>query len=239
MDTDTLMKDIALGHPACARVLDALPLNYCCDGGGRLSLAEASLAAGLDAAAVLARLEQAQIQAPAAEPRRDTSSATALIRHLLATHHAFTRAELARLETLLDKLVNRHAEARPELKAIQACFLALRDDLLPHLKKEEIILFPYIEALQQHRLEGGPMPAACFGTLANPLRQMESEHQAVGGLLKQLRQTTRDYAPPPDVCSSYRVALQALEGLEADLLRHIRLENDVLFPQARELAATA
>ncbi len=239
MDTHTLMKDIALGHPACARVLDGLPLNYCCDSGGRLSLAQACQAAGLDAEAVLAELQQAQVQAPAAAPQWGLGQASALVRHILDTHHAYTRSELARLEPLLDRLVGRHGEARPELQAIRACFLDLRDDLLPHLWKEENILFPYIEALEQHCLGGTDLPPACFGAIDNPLRQMASEHEAVGGLLKQLRQTTHSYARPATLCSGYRVALQALEALEADLLWHIHLENDVLFPGVRELAAMA
>jgi len=48
MDTNTLMKEIALGHHACARVLDTLGLNYCCDGGGRLGLEQACQIVGQD-----------------------------------------------------------------------------------------------------------------------------------------------------------------------------------------------
>ena len=69
-------------------------------------------------------------------------------------------------------------------------------------------------------------------------RQMESEHAAVAGLLQKLRQATSGYLPPADLCTSYRIALQAMENLEADLLRHIQLENEVLFPQAMALAQT-
>ena len=140
-------------------------------------------------------------------------------------------------EIMLERLVRRHAEARPELNGIQSVFHDLRDDLIPHLMKEESILFPYIEALEKHKLEGTPLPPACFGIIDNPLRQMESEHAAVTGLLQRLRQATSDYVPPADLCTSYRIALQAMENLEADLLRHIQLENEVLFPRAREMAS--
>ncbi len=235
MDTHTLMKEIALGHPACARVLDNLRLNYCCDGGGRLGLEQACQAAGQDPEAVLACLKQAQI--PDTLSEWDGSSATSLIRHIVDTHHVFTRDQLAHLEIMLERLVRRHAEARPELNGIQSVFHDLRDDLIPHLMKEESILFPYIEALEKHKLEGTPLPPACFGIIDNPLRQMESEHAAVTGLLQRLRQATSDYVPPADLCTSYRIALQAMENLEADLLRHIQLENEVLFPRAREMAS--
>ncbi len=234
MDSSTLMKEIALGSPACARVLDTLRVNYCCDGGGRLGLEQACQAAGQDARAVLARLEEAQMSASLSE--WDGNSATSLIRHILDTHHVFTREQLAHLDIMLERLARRHAEAHPELNVIRSVFQDLRDDLIPHLMKEENILFPYIEALEKHKLEGTPAPAACFGIIDNPLRQMENEHEAVTGLLQKLRQATSNYLPPADICTSYRIALQSLESLEADLLLHIHLENKVLFAQARTLA---
>jgi len=236
METQRLMKEIALSAPACARVLDTLGVNYCCDGGGRLDLAQACLAAGQDPSMIIARLEQAKDATDFAD--WTGGPASALIRHILDTHHVFTREQLAHLDIMLERLTRRHGEARPELHEIQAIFQDLRDDLLPHLLKEENILFPYIEALEQHQSAGSPLPAACFGVIDNPLRQMESEHAAVTGLLQKLRQATADHALPADACASHRIALQALENLEADLLRHIHLENEVLFPQALALAQT-
>lgn len=114
---------------------------------------------------------------------------------------------------------------------------ALAADLGPHLLKEENILFPYLEALEHAHKAGLPEPVACFGTLENPLRQMNSEHEAVGGLLERLRELTRDFTPPHSASPAHRAFYQALEGLEADLIRHIHLENQVLFPRARQLAA--
>jgi regulator of cell morphogenesis and NO signaling len=235
MQIQSLLKDIALSHPAAASVLENLRLDYCC--GGKQSLADACRAAGLDADSVVTQLRDAQAQpAPAYDPA--TATPAALIRHLVDTHHAFTRNELARLETLLDKVTKRHGEAHPELNGIGETFKALRDDLIPHLLKEETILFPYIEALAL-RNAGEPRPPACFGDIDNPLRQMNEEHEAVGGLLKRLRQLTSDYLPPADACASYQAAWQGLQALDADLIQHIHLENNVLFPAARTLAEAA
>lgn len=236
MDSQATMKEIVLGYPACARVLDSLRVNYCCDGGGRTGLEQACQAAGQDAQMVLSRLQQAQSRVD--HPDWEGGSASALVRHILDTHHVFTRESLAHMDIVLERLARRHGEARPELHEIRSIFLALRDDLIPHLMKEENILFPYLEALETHTLEGTPLPAACFGVIDNPIRQMESEHEAVTGLLQQIRLITQGYAIPADTCTSYRIALQALEKLESDLLRHIQLENEVLFPQALALAQT-
>jgi regulator of cell morphogenesis and NO signaling len=65
---------------------------------------------------------------------------------------------------------------------------------------------------------------------------MHAEHERVGALLKDIRRLSQDFAAPDDACPSFRTTYQALEGLEADLMRHIHLENNVLFPRARQLA---
>jgi regulator of cell morphogenesis and NO signaling len=61
---------------------------------------------------------------------------------------------------------------------------------------------------------------------------MLREHEAVEEILAELRAVTANYALPPDACESFQALYAALEGLEADLHRHIRLENDILFPGA-------
>jgi regulator of cell morphogenesis and NO signaling len=54
-----------------------------------------------------------------------------------------------------------------------------------------------------------------------------------------MRATTGDYTPPADACTSYQTLYQALAGFEADLHRHIHLENNLLFPRAIEIEEKA
>ncbi|MDD5034724.1 MAG: iron-sulfur cluster repair di-iron protein [Methylococcaceae bacterium] len=232
INANTPLKDLALSHSATLRILENHRLDYCCGGGQ--TLAEACRNAGLDVNAVLIELEQ-KVQS-ALETRWDEASLTSLMRFIIDTHHAYTRTQLAHLEALVDKVIKRHGENHPELKEIGIGFSILRDELLPHLLKEENILFPYIEALERHRTQAAPLPDACFGVIDNPIRQMIGEHETVGELLKHLRKLSQDYMLPADGCPSYRAAYQDLEALETDLMRHIHLENNLLFPQARKLA---
>lgn len=230
----TLLKDVALSHPAAARVLESFHLDYCC--GGKHTLGEACASAGLALDDVVAALAHASADTPV-EPGIEKASLNALIRFIVDTHHAFTRTELSRIEALLHKVIARHGATHPELPEIGACFQRLQADLGPHLLKEENVLFPYIAALEHHRRGTAPKPIAYFGTIDNPLRQMQNEHEAVGTLLKEIRRLASDFTPPSDACPTYRSTFQALEGLETDLMRHIHLENHVLFPRAVELAA--
>ena len=78
-----------------------------------------------------------------------------------------------------------------------------------------------------------------FGTVQNPIRMMEAEHQEVGDGVAAIHEMSQGYQAPDDACSTYRLALQELEAFEQDLHRHIHLENNVLFPKAVELEEEA
>jgi regulator of cell morphogenesis and NO signaling len=60
---------------------------------------------------------------------------------------------------------------------------------------------------------------------------MREDHLAVGELLHRMRALAGDYQPPERACRTWRLALAELEDLEADVLRHVHLENHVLAPR--------
>jgi regulator of cell morphogenesis and NO signaling len=146
----------------------------------------------------------------------------------------FTRQELARLDALMEKVVSVHGGRHRELAEVQNTFRLLADDLLPHMQKEENILFPYIAALEVAADGGEAAAAPPFMTVRNPVRMMTFEHEAAGTLLRELRRLTSGYTAPADGCISYRTLYAALENLERDLHQHIHLENNILFPRAVE-----
>lgn len=229
------LQQLAMSN-AAARVLERYRLDYCC--AGNRTLAESCRTAGISVEEVVAALD--------AEPRDSDGvidpgwlSLRELIRHIVDTHHAFTRAELLRIGGLLDKVIARHAPSHPELRQVGERFAELTADLVPHLLKEEQVLFPYIEDLERHLSgDGAAAPRACFGAVGDPIRRMEEEHRTVGGLLGAIRRLTDDFTVPADGCASYRNVYAALASLETDLMRHIHLENAVLFPRAEALAGT-
>lgn len=153
-----------------------------------------------------------------------------LIDHILKTHHKYTRDELARLEELIAAVRSLHEERHPELILIDSLVARLRADLLPHMQKEEMILFPFIQALEE-----GTQPPFGPPSVAMPIRIMNVEHEQVGGLLAELRCATSGYNVPEDACVSYRAMLDGLQNLEADLEQHIHIESNILFPKALEL----
>ena len=95
--------------------------------------------------------------------------------------------------------------------------------------------FPYIASLADAINHRGPHPPDMFGTVQNPIRMMEIEHQEAGERMVAIREVSHNYAPPADACSTYRLVMDELQAFERDLHRHIDLEDNVLFPAALEL----
>jgi regulator of cell morphogenesis and NO signaling len=149
------------------------------------------------------------------------------------------RQSVPRIREHLAKVVAAHGSRHPELATIESDFSTTAEELLQHLMKEEGVLFPYVASLAEADAHGGPPPPDMFGTVQNPIRMMEIEHQEAGDNLASIRQLSHDYTAPSDACNTYRLVLEELEAFEKDLHRHVHLENNVLFPRAVELETRA
>src|SRR5690606_18377593 len=60
------------------------------------------------------------------------------------THHRYIEENTPVIQKFLDKLCRVHGERHPELHQIKALFDESARDLAAHLKKEELILFPFV-----------------------------------------------------------------------------------------------
>ena len=232
INTAMTLKEISLSQAAAARVLESHHLDYCC--GGEQTLAQACRSANLDMDEVVAALAQAQ-EKPQLLLREHDSTLTNQAGFILDRHHVFTRSKLPRVGTLLARIIERHGSDHAELKAVGDRFAELQILLDPHLIREEQILFPHIKALDRHNRGEPPLPPDSFGVIEDQIRQSKDEHQMFVNLMKKIREFTANFAPAADADSTYQTAYQALEGLETNLMHHIHLENDVLFPQVLQL----
>jgi regulator of cell morphogenesis and NO signaling len=139
----------------------------------------------------------------------------------------------------MEKVCIRHGEQHPKLYELQKIFLDLADSLIPHMRKEESVLFPYIESIESASLNGSAFIRPHFGTVENPIRMMMFEHDTDGERLRIMREIAKDYQLPADACPSFTALYAGLQDLEKDLHRHIHLENNVLFPAAIGLERTS
>lgn len=229
----TMVRDIALEQPTAIRIFEKFGIDYCC--GGRKPLAQACEERSLSAEAVLAAITDAEETHQPASFDWSTAPLEALCTHIVETHHAYIRMELPRLRQLAQKVVSRHGESQPQLGQIQHLVESAGEDLLQHLSKEEMMLFPYITNLERNLASCGPRSLGCFGSVSNPIRVMITEHEAAGEALAQIRELSQDFTPPESACPTYRGLYAALADFERDLHRHVHLENNILFPRAIEM----
>jgi regulator of cell morphogenesis and NO signaling len=232
LETTTLGEIVTRDFRAGA-ILDRYGLDYCCGGGNTLE--EGCLKQGVSVAHVVSELEAldpGSRETPVQDP-------AALIEHIVSRHHAFIRESIPPISQHLAKVVAAHGSRHPELSFIETQFARMADELTLHMTKEERVLFPYIQALAEAFAHDAAPPPDMFGTVQNPIRMMEIEHQEAGESLRVIRELTHAYQPPPDACATYRLVLQELDAFEKDLHVHVHLENNVLFPKAVELEEKA
>jgi regulator of cell morphogenesis and NO signaling len=220
---------IVRDRPSLSRLFEQAKVDYCC--GGQKTIAEACAKRGIDPQTFLSELENWAAIAPAPELDLMALSLTELVEHIERIHHAYLHAELPRLEKMVTKVAAVHGDKEPRLVQVKDIFLALSAELATHLMKEEQILFPMIRQLEA----SDTLPTFHCGSVANPVRRMEFEHDEAGAALAQLRQLTDDYTPPDWACNNYRALFDALHTYERDMHQHVHKENNVLFPRAMEM----
>jgi len=153
-----------------------------------------------------------------------------LIEYIEITHHAYIRETGPLLIEYTNKMVKAHGDDHDEIKPLAQCVHELIDELMPHLMKEEQILFPAIKSLSL----GQPVNA-CFGHIGNPINMMLHEHDNAAEMLQFLRRLTNDYTIPAGACHTWQACYRTLAEFDADLQTHIDIENILLFPPALAL----
>ena len=154
------------------------------------------------------------------------------------THHRYVEEKTPVLLAFLSKLCKVHGERHPELFEINRLFSESAQDLATHMKKEELILFPFIRKMVQAQITHQPLQVPHFGTVDNPIAMMKHEHDNEGERFREIARLSDNYNPPSDACSTYRTAYLMLQEFEEDLHKHIHLENNILFVKAQELEKT-
>ncbi|MBS2028233.1 MAG: hemerythrin domain-containing protein [Deltaproteobacteria bacterium] len=235
LDENTSLREVLVQVPAALRVLDAYRVDYACHGTQSLRAATA----GLDVSGeeLLRQIDdEARATAGLELPSWSEAPLAFIAAHVIETHHAFARAELVRILPLALEAEHGFRRAHPELSQVTALVEALCTELMPHMCREERVLFPFIEELERAEQEGRPPEPPRRG---NPMSVLEHEHDHVRDVLAELRQVTSRYAAPRDGPPAYAELYGALERLDRDLIHHMHLENNVLFPRARALVAAA
>lgn len=158
-----------------------------------------------------------------------------LTQHIRESHHAYLRTELPIIWELLREAASSTPSATEEIRRFALLFGQFRSSLENHLRKEDEVLFPFIERLDRALGEGAPPPRHAFGPLALPIEVLEAEHALGDRLLDRMRPMWQRWAAGADAARWHEALTVRLQHLDADMQRHVHVEDAVLFPRTISL----
>ncbi|MCC7301342.1 MAG: iron-sulfur cluster repair di-iron protein [Bacteroidia bacterium] len=230
---ESTLKELVSNDYRKAEVFRKYGLDFCC--GGKKQLQKACSDKGISLDQVEKELSVAEQQPVVPSQDYNQWGLDFLADYIVNTHHKYVVRTIPTLYEYTQKVSKVHGGEHPEVKEIADDFLKAVDELNRHMMKEEHILFPYIKVLVEAEKAGTQVSPPGFGTIANPIRMMEMEHELVGDVMDHIEKLSSGFNPPPDACNTYRVSFAKLKEFTDDLHQHIHLENNILFPKAIEL----
>jgi regulator of cell morphogenesis and NO signaling len=224
--------DIVKQHYKTAAVFRQYGIEYCC--GGKWPLKLVCETKDLDQAELMQELKRVS--------RNVTISASLpfnnwkvdfLTEYIINVHHQYLQQNLPLVADQLKRFVSEHSSKYPQLVEVESVFTYLHKKMLPHLTQEEEIMFPYIRQIA-HAYESKEAYASLLvRTLRKPVENiMNQEHDFLERTLNKFRSLTNNYTPPEASCTSHRLSFSLLRELDDDLIQHLYLENEILFPKA-------
>lgn len=215
-----------------AEVFEKFGLDFCCM--GSQTLEEACRNSQHDAVEVTAALQA--LEAEGSDGINfDAWPLDLLADYIYQRHHHYVEEKTPIIQGYLDKICAVHGGRHPELHEISRIFKETSGALAVHMKKEELMLFPYIKRLAKAVETPGPVSSSIFGSVSKPIHAMKDDHLDEGQQLQKMAALSNDYTPPADACSTYTVTYKMLKDYEKDMHLHIHLENNILFAKAVQL----
>lgn len=213
------------------KVFEEYGLDFCCKGKRQLNIA--CLEKGILVSDVLKKLESLDNE-PINIQRYSDWNTDFLIDYIIQQHHSYVKTMIPLIQAHLQKVVNAHSSKHPEVSLIQELFVDLSIELLSHLTEEETVVFPKLKKIVS-QLVLAKSELTNEQEFVKFIENLEKEHLEVGNILTEIQFLTNEFTPPFGACTTFRVLYQELQAFQADMFRHIHLENNILFPKIMKM----
>src|SRR5688572_10326550 len=196
--------ELAISHPGALAIFTKYNIDYCC--GGHRSIEDACIRIGLDPEKIKAEMLQSSESETSEAIRPEKWSSALLSDYIVGNHHTYVKNAIPEVQAFLDKVCDAHGSDCSELLQIRENFIELSDELISHMEKEELVLFPWIKNLEAENSEDQRE----ISRLKGPIGAMEHEHVIAGDLVKEIRSLSRNYTPPDFACPTFRITYKKL-----------------------------
>ncbi len=229
---ESIIGDIVANDYKAASVFKKYGIDFCCN--GNKSIEQACTQNNISIEELKNEISNALSQSDNQGTDYNSWPLDLLADYIEKKHHRYVETKLPEIIPYLDKITQVHGDRHTELFEINKLFKETAAELSKHMKKEELILFPFIRKMVDAK-QNGTSVQAHFGTVQNPIKTMMQEHDNEGERFKKISSLCNQYTPPTDACNTYKVTLSLLKEFEDDLHLHIHLENNILFPKSIKL----
>lgn len=229
---ETPVGSIVAQNLQIASIFDKYGIDYCCKGNRKLD--DVCRLHGLDTEKI--EQEIASMDEITVRSRLDFNGwpIDLLADYIEKTHHRYVQSAIPEIVKKLGKINDVHGDKHPELFKVLRLFKDSAIALTNHMRKEEMILFPFIRSMVAEGIASSD-DISNIGSISNPIKQMMIEHENEGERFTTISGLTKKYSVPDDGCNTYRITMDLLREFDADLHQHIHLENNILFPKALKL----
>ncbi|MAP80825.1 MAG: iron-sulfur cluster repair di-iron protein [Aequorivita sp.] len=229
---DRTVAEVVTENIKAAHIFKKHGIDFCCGGG--VSITKACEKANINPEILITELENLS-NSPDRASNYNSWKLDFLTDHIINVHHQYVEENSPLLLQYAKRVNHVHGHHYTELGKIESLVIKVVQELASHMKKEELILFPFIKKLVMAERNNEKMPVAHFGAAENPIKMMEDEHEEAGELLREIAKLSNNYTPPEGACNTYRAFFAKLEEFEQDLHHHVHLENNILFPKTLKL----
>lgn len=228
----SLVTDIVKNDYRTADVFRKFDIDFCC--GGKWPLDMVCQNKNLNTEEVVGELQRIVTQSPSnAALDFDSWDIDFLVDYIYNVHHRYLKKALSEAREQVNKFLDEHRTKFPELAELETIMDQFMKEIPPHMKQEEEIFFPYIKQIHHAHRHRESYARLLIRTLRKPIEEvMLKEHEATGSNLHRLRKITNNYIPPEKACITHKVTFAKLNELDKDLVQHIHLESNILFPKA-------
>lgn len=233
LNQKSIIGEIVANDFRTATVFKKYAIDFCCN--GNRDIEEVTEAQGINSVSLLRDLTIAMNDSSTETSDFNQWPLDLLAEFIEKKHHKYCETKISEIKPYLEKIANVHGIRHPELKQIKELFDETGAKMSVHMKKEELLIFPFIKKMIKLKENGEKLPASRLGTDNSPIELMKEDHNEEGERFRKIRELSKDYFVPEDACSTYKVSLALLKEFEEDLHQHIHLENNILFPKAIEL----
>ncbi len=215
-----------------AHVFKKHGIDFCCGGG--ITIEKACEKNGVDYVILGKELEKIDENISRAY-NYDNWDISFLTDHIVNIHHNYVEESIPILLQYSAKVANVHGHHYKEVVEINNLVIDVAKELAVHMKKEELILFPFIKQLYIADKKKSKPDLPLFGSVNSPIEIMQNEHENAGDIFKHIAKLSNNYTPPEEACNTFRALYAKLDEFEQDLHLHIHLENNILFPKTIQL----